>query len=122
MLDTNNMSKWMIITISAVLITVGIIFGSLVYLLKKNQADEDAADEIYLRNKSALLNNSVNEQLKTGVIAAEGHKVLANTKVSQQTISQSNSQLAAALASKQKVIDDLKKKYQQEISKIKIIN
>ena len=122
MLDTNNMSKWMIITISAVLITVGIIFGSLVYLLKKNQADEDAADEIYLRNKSALLNNSVNEQLKTGVIAAEGNKVLANTKVSQQTISQSNSQLAAALASKQKVIDDLKKKYQQEISKIKIIN
>ena len=122
MLDTNNMSKWMIITISAVLITVGIIFGSLVYVLKKNQADEDAADEIYLRNKSALLNNSVNEQLKTGVIAAEGNKVLANTKVSQQTISQSNSQLAAALASKQKVIDDLKKKYQQEISKIKIIN
>ena len=112
----------MIITISAVLITVGIIFGALVYLLKKNQSEEDAADEIFLRNKSALLNNAVNEQLKTGVIAAEGNKVLANTKVSQQTISQSNSQLAAALASKQKVIDDLKKKYQQEISKIKIIN
>ena len=113
------MSKWVIITVSAVLITVGIIFGALVYLLKKSQADEDAADEIYLRNKSALLNNSVNEQLKTGVIAVEGNKVLANSKVSQQTISLSNAQLAAALASKQKVIDDLKSKYQQELSKIK---
>jgi len=113
------MSKWVIITVSMVIVTVGLIFGALVYLLKKNQAEEDAADEIFLRSKTALLNNSITEQLKTGVVAVEGNKVLANSKVSQQTIAQSNSKIAAALAAKQKVINDLKRKYQVELSKIK---
>jgi len=113
------MSKWVIITIAMVIITTGVIFGALVYLLKKNQAEEDAADELYLRSKSALLNNSITEQLKKGVVAVEGNKVLANSKVSQQTIAQSNSTLAAALAAKQKVINDLKRAYQVELSKIK---
>ena len=113
------MSKWVIITVSMVLVTVGIIFAALVYFLKKNEADEDAADEIFLRSKSALLNSAVTEQLKSGVVAVEGNKVLSETKASQQVIGQSNSQLAAALATKQKVIDDLKRKYQQELSKIK---
>lgn len=113
------MSKWVIITVSMVLITIGIIVGALIYLLKKNEADEDAADELFLRNKSALLNNAVNEQLKSGVVAVEGNKVLLETKASQQAVGQSNSQLSAYLASKKKVIDDLKKKYQQELSKIK---
>jgi hypothetical protein len=102
-----------------VVVTVGIIFGALVYLLKKNQVEEDAADEIFLRSKTALLNNSIAEQLKQGVVAVEGKKVLANSKISQQTIDQSNSTIAAALAAKQKIIDDLKRKYQVELSKIK---
>ena len=113
------MSKWFVITVSMVIVTVGLIFGSLVYLLKKNQAEEDAADELYLRSKSALLNNAISEQLKTGVVAVEGNKVLANSKASQQTIAQSNSKIAAALAAKQKVINDLKRVYQVELSKIK---
>jgi flagellar basal body-associated protein FliL len=113
------MSKWVIITIAMVVVTVGIIFGALVYLLKKNQAEEDAADELFLRSKTALLNNVVSEQLKTGVVAVEGKKVLANSKISQQTIAQSNSAIAAALAAKQKVINDLKRAYQVELSKIK---
>ena len=113
------MSKWVVITVSMVIVTVGLIFGALVYLLKKNQAEEDAADEIFLRSKSALLNNAVSEQLKTGVVAVEGNKVLADSKTTQQTIVQSNSKIAEVLAAKQKVIDDLKMKYQQELSKIK---
>lgn len=113
------MSKWVIITVATVLITVGLVVGALIYLLKKNDADEDAADELFLRDKSALLNNAVTEQLKSGVVAVEGDKVLLATKASQQVIDRSNSTLAAALASKQKVIDDLKRKYQQELSKIK---
>jgi uncharacterized membrane-anchored protein YhcB (DUF1043 family) len=113
------MSKWVIITIAMVIITTGIIFGALIYLLKKNQADEDAADEIFLRSKSALLNNSIADQLKTGVVAVEGGKVLASSKVTQTAVAQSNSNLAAALATKQKIINDLKRKYQQELSKIK---
>lgn len=113
------MSKWIIITVSTVLVTVGIIFGALVYLLKKNQAEEDAADELFLKSKTALLNNAVSEQLKTGVVAVEGSKVLASSKVVQAAVAQSNSTLAAALAAKQKIIDDLKRKYQNEMSKIK---
>lgn len=109
----------MIITVSAVLVTVGIIFGALIYLLKKNQAEEDAADELFLKSKSALLNNAVSEQLKQGVVYTEGSKVLASSKVTQAAVAQSNSALAAALAAKQKVIDDLKRKYQNEMSKIK---
>jgi NADH:ubiquinone oxidoreductase subunit 5 (subunit L)/multisubunit Na+/H+ antiporter MnhA subunit len=113
------MSKWIVITVSMVLVTVGIIFGALVYFLKKNQAEEDAADEIFLRSKSALLNNAVSEQLKTSTVAVEGNKVLANSKVSQQAIGMSNTAIAAALAAKQKVIDDLRRKYETELSKIK---
>lgn len=113
------MSKWVVITVSMVLITTGIIFGALVYLLKKNQAEEDAADEIFLRSKSALLNSAVSEQLKTSTVAVEGNKVLANSKVSQQAIGMSNTAIAAALAAKQKVIDDLRRKYETELSKIK---
>ena len=113
------MSKWIVITVSMVVVTVGIIFGALVYLLKKNQAEEDAADELFLRSKTALLNNAVSEQLKTGVVSVEGKKVLANSKISQQTIAKSNSTIAAALAAKQKVINDLKRAYQVELSKIK---
>lgn len=102
-----------------VIVTIGIIFAALIYLLKKNETDEDAADELFLRDKSALLNIAVTEQLKTGVVAVEGNKALAGSIASQQIIGQSNSTLAAALAAKQKVIDDLKRKYQQELSKIK---
>ena len=61
------MSKWIVITGAMVLVTIGIIFAALIYLLKKNETDEDAADELFLRNKSALLNIAVTEQLKTGV-------------------------------------------------------
>ena len=113
------MSKWIVITISMVLVTIGIIFAALIYLLKKNETDEDAADELFLRDKSALLNIAVTEQLKTGVVAVEGNKALAGSIASQKAVGQSNSKIAAALASKQKVIDDLKRKYQQELSKIK---
>jgi len=103
-----------------VIITTGIIFGALVYLLKKNQAEEDAADEIFLRNKSALLNNAVTEQLKTGVVAIEGNKVLEGSKTNEQVVGQSNYKIATALAAKQKVINGLKRKYQVEMSKLKI--
>lgn len=113
------MSKWVIITVSMVLVTIGIVFGALVYLLKKNEADEDAADEIFLRNKSAFLNNAVTEQLKKGGVAVEGNKVLEDSKYTQQAISQSNSKISAALASEQRVINELKRKYQVELSKIK---
>lgn len=113
------MSKWIVITVAMVLITVGLIVGALIYLLKKNQAEEDAADELFLKSKSALLNNAVSEQLKQGVVATEGSKVLASSKVTQAAVAQSNSTLATALAAKQKVIDDLKMKYRNEMSKLK---
>ena len=113
------MSKWMIITIAMIVVTIGIIFGALVYLLKKNEAEEDDADEQFLKSKVALLNKSVEEQLKSGIVSKEGQKIVAGTKATQQIINQSNATLAAELVAKQKIIDDLKSKYQQEMSKIK---
>lgn len=113
------MSKWLIITVTMVVVTIGIIVAALVYLLKKNQAEEDAADDLFLRSKTALLNKSVEEQLKNGIVSTEGVKILVNSKTAQNTVAQSNAALTAALASKRKVIDDLKRKYNEEMSKIK---
>jgi uncharacterized membrane-anchored protein YhcB (DUF1043 family) len=113
------MSKWVVITVTAVIVTVGIVIGVLIYLLKRNQVEEDAADEVFLRSKAALLNTAVTEQLKTGTVAVEGKKVFADSEAKQKVIGQSNSEIVTALASKQKVIDALKKKYQDELSKIK---
>lgn len=113
------MSKWLIITICMVIVTVGLVFGALVYFLKKNQVEEDASDEIFLRSKTALLNNAVTEQLKSGIVAVEGGKVAASARATRQTVLQANSALSAALASKRQQIDDLKKEYARELSKIK---
>ena len=113
------MSKWVVITVTAVIVTVGIVIGVLIYLLKRNQVEEDAADEVFLRSKAALLNIAVTEQLKTGTVAVEGKKVLADSEAKQKVIGQSNSEIVTALSTKQKVIDALKKKYQDELSKIK---
>lgn len=113
------MSKWLIITISAVLITVGIITGAIIFWIKKSKSDDDAADEIYLKTKAALLNNAVDSYLDSGALADESKKIAINSAATRNAVNRNNSLLAAEIAKKKASIDNLRKKYMQELNKIK---
>jgi len=113
------MSKWLIITVSAVLITIGIITGAIIFWLKKSEKDDDAADEVYLKTKSALLNNAVDSQLKSGALAVEGKQIAIDSAATINAVSRNNSLLSAEIAKKKAFIDNLRKKYMQELQKIK---
>lgn len=113
------MSKWLIITISAVLITVGIITGAIIFWIKKSKSDDDAADEIYLKTKAALLNNAVDSYLVSGALADESKKIAVDSATTRNAVSRNNSILSAEIAKKKAFIDNLRKKYMQELNKIK---
>ena len=113
------MSKWIIITTAAVLITVGLVIGAIIFFLKKTEKDDDAADEVYLKTKSALLNNAIDSQLNSGVVATEAKQIAVDSAATRNAVNRNNSLLAAGLAKKKAFINNLRKKYMQEMQKIK---
>jgi len=115
------MSRWLVITIAAVVITVALIAIGLIFFLKRTEVDDRAADEIFLKQKQDLLKLAINKQLQgdTNVVKAESAKITAQASAVDSAVNKSNSKLGVLIAKQQSAIANLKKKYAEEMKKIK---
>lgn len=109
------MSKWIIITTAATVITAGIVIGVLLLFIRKSQAEDDAADEIYMRAKTSLLNAAIDAQLNQGVLSTEGGKIVSGAASTKMAVSRSNNLLSSAIAKQRDYISKLKEKYRLEM-------
>ena len=109
------MSKWIIITAAATLITVGIVIAVLLFFIDKSQAEDDAADKIHLRAKKSILNAAIDAQLNQGVLSREGGKLVSDASNTQMVVSRSNNLLSSAIAQQRDYISKLKEKYRREM-------
>lgn len=109
------MSKWIIITAAAALTTVGIVIAVLLFFIEKSRAEDDAADKIYLRAKTSLLNAAVDAQFDQGVLSTEGGKLVSGAANTKKVVSRSNKLLSSAISKQRDYISKLKGKYQREM-------
>jgi hypothetical protein len=115
------MSRWLVITIAAVVITVALIAIGLIFFLKRTEVDDRAADEIFLKQKQDLLKLAINKQLQgdANAVKVESAKITAQASSVDSAVNTSNSKLGGLIAKQRLAIENLKKKYAEEMRKIK---
>ncbi|AGE50825.1 hypothetical protein PBCVCVB1_388R [Paramecium bursaria Chlorella virus CVB-1] len=113
-------SRWVIITLSAIIIASALVIGITYFLLKKSDEEERAADEIYLRSKASMLKAAVDNSMQTNseYINAQSGKILENVNSSNKTVQRSTSKLSGLIARQKAAIAELKKKYLAESGKL----
>jgi len=109
-------SRWVIITLSAVIIASALVIGLTYFLLKKSDEEERAADEVYLRSKTSMLKAAVDNTIQDNsrYINAQSSKILENVNSSNNTVQKSTSKLSGLIARQKAAIAELKKKYMTE--------
>ena len=114
-------SKWVIITIAAVLVTISIVVASIIIILKKINKNEKVNDELFLRQKQDLLRRAIDQKLDgdSNLVQVESSKILNIVNDGEKTADSSNNVLKKQISSQQKLIDLIKKKYAAEMNKIR---
>jgi hypothetical protein len=113
------MSKWLVITISAVLVTVGLVTWALIFFIERYQKEADAADDMFLRSKVQMLNNVVDAQLQSGILYSESNNIASRAAASTRAVTQEGAKIAADLAKRKKYVDLVRTRYHEELAKIK---
>jgi flagellar basal body-associated protein FliL len=114
-------SRWVIITLSAIIIASALVIGITYFLLKKSDEEERAADEVYLRSKTSMLKAAVDNTIQDNsrYINVQSSKILENVNSSNNTVQKSTSKLSGLIARQKAAIAELKKKYMTERKMIK---
>jgi hypothetical protein len=114
------MSRWLVITIAAIVIASALTIGLVYMLLKNSERDEKAADDEYLKQKGDLLKIAVDSKMKddSSVVRVQSGNVLKNVDSTKKVVSKSNSMLATVIAKQKAMIESLKKKYSEEKNKL----
>jgi hypothetical protein len=113
------MSKWLVITFSAVLVTVGVVTWALAFFVERYQKEVDVADDVFLRSKIQMLNDAIDAQVRAGFLQTESDKIASGVAASIRAVTQEDAKIAAGLAERKKYVDTVKKKYREELAKIK---
>jgi hypothetical protein len=115
------MSRWLIITISAIVIASVFTIGLVYFLLKNSDKEERAADEVYLRQKKDLLKLAVDKNMNdnTGILQVQSGNILKQVDATGRTVGKSNSKLAGLISEQKAAIAALKNKYETENNEIK---
>ncbi|AGE52520.1 hypothetical protein PBCVCvsA1_352R [Paramecium bursaria Chlorella virus CvsA1] len=114
-------SKWVIITIAAVLVAVSVTIAAIIIILKRMNKDEKVNDEIFLKQKEELLRRAIDQKLDgdSNIVNVESSKILNIVNDGTQKASSSNDLLQKQISDQQKTIANLKKNYATELNKIK---
>jgi hypothetical protein len=114
-------SKWVIITVAAVLVAVSVTVVAIILILKKMNAAEKVNDEIFLKQKEELLRRAVDQKLDgdSNVVQVESSKILNIVRNGEKIADSGNNILQKQISSQQKTIENIKKKYATELNKIK---
>lgn len=113
-------SKWVLITIAAVLVAVSVTVTAVILILKNLNANEKVNDEIFLKQKEELLRRAIDQKLDnaSNIVNVESSKILNIVNDGTKNASSSNNLLQKQISSQQKTIEALKKKYATELNKI----
>ncbi|AGE51501.1 hypothetical protein PBCVCviKI_344R [Paramecium bursaria Chlorella virus CviKI] len=113
-------SKWVIITIAAVLVAVSVTIAAIIIILKRMNKDEKVNDEIFLKQKEELLRRAIDQKLDgdSNIVNVESSKILNIVNDGTQKASSSNDLLQKQISNQQKTIANLKKNYATELKKI----
>jgi Kef-type K+ transport system membrane component KefB len=116
----NTMSRWIIITIAAIVIASVLTIGLVVFLLRKSDEEERAADEMYLKQKQNLLKLAVTTKLQQGdgVVQSASGDILKRVNDTGATVDKSNSKLADLISRQKATIAAIKQKYEAEKNKL----
>ena len=112
------MSRWLIITISGIIISAAITIGVMFFLIKKNEKEEKEADKMYLEQKANLLNAAVKSNLNASKSTAGASALLDEVNTTQTTVNKSTSALAGVVARQKSLLQTIKDKYAEEKKKI----
>ena len=113
-------SRWVIITLSAIIIASALVIGITYFLLKKSDEEERSADEVYLRSKASMLKVAVdnNIQANSKYVDVQSSRILENVNSSNKTVQKSTSKLSGLIARQKAAIAELKKRYTAENGKL----
>lgn len=114
------MSRWMIITLSAIFITCAIVIGVLIFMMKKLEKEENEADKLYLQQKADLLKSAVASNLSDGsnVIREGSGRLLKDAMATKEDVKRENSKLGDIISRQKKLLSSLKNKYAEAKKKI----
>ncbi|AGE54244.1 hypothetical protein PBCVNY2B_453R [Paramecium bursaria Chlorella virus NY2B] len=114
-------SKWIVITIAAIVVAVSITIAVIILVLKNMNKEEKVNDELFLKQKEALLRSAIDQKLDsaTNVVSVESSKILNIVDDGTKTANKGNDALTKQIRNQQKTIDTLKQKYANEMKKIK---
>jgi hypothetical protein len=114
------MSRWLVITLSAVVIVSALVIGITFVLLKNSETEEKAQDEIFLKQKADLLKLAVDSKMNndTTDVSVQSGKILENVNSTKKEVNKSNSKLAGLIAKQKAAITALRKKYEREKNKV----
>ncbi|AGE54574.1 hypothetical protein PBCVKS1B_299R [Paramecium bursaria Chlorella virus KS1B] len=114
-------SKWVIITIAAILVAVSVTIAAIIIILKRMNKEEKVNDEIFLKQKEELLRRAIDQKLDgvSNVVNVESSKILNMVNDGTKKASTSNDLMQKQISSQQKTIETLKRKYTAEMNKIK---
>lgn len=114
-------SSWLIVTLSATVISSALVIAIVYVLLKNSEKEERAADEVYLRQKQDLLKLAVDDNLKgsTGVLQVQSGNILKNANDAKSSSTRYISKLAGLIARQKAAIRSMKQKYDEERRKLK---
>ena len=114
------MSRWVIITIAAIVIASVLTIGLVVFLLRKSDEEERAADEIYLKQKQNLLKIAVDTKLQQGdgIVQTASGDILKRVNDTGAAVDKSNSKLADLISRQKATVDALTQKYEAEKNKL----
>lgn len=115
-------SRWLIITLSAIAIVSALVIVIAYTLLKKSDEDERAADEVYLRSKASLLKLAVDKNMNanSGVLNGQIGKILNSANSTNKIVQQSTNNLEGLIARQKAAIESIKERYRAE--KVKMLN
>jgi len=114
------MSRWVIITIAAIVIASVLTIGLVVFLLRKSDEEERAADEMYLKQKQNLLKLAVTTKLQQGdgIVQTASGDILQRVNDTGATVDKSNSKLADLISRQKATLAAIKQKYEAEKNKL----
>ena len=112
------MSRWLVITISGIIIAAAITIAIMFFLIKKNEKEEKEADKMYLEQKANLLNAAVKSNLNASKSTAGASALLDEVNNTQTTVNKSTSALAGVVARQKSLLQTVKDKYAAEKKKI----
>ncbi|NBV84388.1 hypothetical protein EBR57_09770 [bacterium] len=112
------MSRWLVITVSGIVIAAAITIVIMFYLIKKNEKAEQDADKLYLEQKADILSAALKTNLGSSDSTAGASALLDAANKTRAKVDSSTTALAGVVARQKSLLQTLKNKYAAEKARV----